>query len=32
MAAGVAYVKQEGLLVRDVIIPQLHPDMKDKII
>jgi len=32
MAAGVAYVKQEGLLIRDVIIPQLHPDMKDKII
>ena len=32
MAAGVAYVKQEGLLVRDVIIPRLHPDMKNKII
>ena len=32
MAAGVAYVKGEGLLVRDVIIPQIHPDMKSKII
>jgi microcompartment protein CcmL/EutN len=32
MSAGVAYVKGEGLLVRDVIIPSLHPDMKDKIV
>lgn len=31
MAAGVALVKAEGLLVRSVIIPQLHPDMRAKI-
>ena len=29
--AGVNLVKQEGLLVRSVIIPQLHPDMRAKI-
>lgn len=32
MSAGVAYVKGEGLLVREVIIPQIHPHLKDKII
>ncbi len=29
--AGVKLVKEEGLLVRSVIIPQLHPDMRAKI-
>ena len=31
MEAGVALVQAEGLLVRSVIIPQLHPDMRAKI-
>lgn len=30
--AGVALVGPEGLLVRKVIIPRLHPEMKDKIL
>ncbi len=30
--AGVALVKPQGLLVRSVIIPQLHEEMKDKIV
>ena len=32
VAAGVALVKQEGLLIRQVIIPQLHPQMREKIL
>ena len=32
VAAGVALVKEEGLLVRSVIIPQLHADMWAKIL
>lgn len=32
MAAGVALVRQEGLLVRQVIIPQLHEQMWAKIL
>lgn len=30
--AGIRLVKQEGLLVRSVIIPQLHPQMRAKIV
>jgi len=30
--AGVNLVKQQGLLVRSVIIPQLHPEMRAKIV
>jgi microcompartment protein CcmL/EutN len=29
--AGVKLVKAEGLLIRSVVIPQLHPDMRAKI-
>ena len=32
VAAGVALVKQEGLLIRDVIVPQLHEQMREKIL
>jgi microcompartment protein CcmL/EutN len=32
VAAGVELVKQEGLLVRQVIIPQLHEQMRAKIL
>ena len=32
MAAGVHVVKQEGLLIRQVIIPQLHEQMRAKIL
>ncbi|MGQ9585750.1 MAG: BMC domain-containing protein [Anaerolineae bacterium] len=32
MQAGVKPASQEGLLVRSVIIPQLHRDMRDKIL
>jgi len=32
LAAGVALVKQEGLLIRAVIIPQLHSQMREKIL
>jgi microcompartment protein CcmL/EutN len=32
VAAGVELVKQEGLLVRQVIIPQLHEQMREKIL
>jgi microcompartment protein CcmL/EutN len=32
VAAGVALVKQEGLLIRQVIIPQLHEQMRAKIL
>jgi len=32
MAAGVALVRQEGLLVRQVIIPQLHEQMRARIL
>jgi microcompartment protein CcmL/EutN len=32
MAAGVELVKQEGLLIRQVIIPQLHEQMRAKIL
>jgi len=30
--AGVQFPKKEGLLVRQVIISQLHEEMKDKIV
>jgi len=30
--AGVKFPQQEGLLVRKVIISQLHEEMKDKIV
>ena len=32
VAAGVELVKQEGLLIRQVIIPQLHEQMREKIL
>ena len=32
VAAGVELVKQEGLLVRQVVIPQLHEQMRAKIL
>jgi microcompartment protein CcmL/EutN len=32
VAAGVELTKQEGLLIRDVIIPQLHEQMREKIL
>ena len=32
VAAGVELVKQEGLLVRQVIIPQLHEQMREKVL
>jgi len=32
VAAGVALVKEEGLLIRKVVIPQLHPQMRGKIL
>ncbi len=32
MAAGLILVKQEGLLIRQVIIPQLHEQMRAKIL
>jgi microcompartment protein CcmL/EutN len=32
VAAGVALTKQEGLLIRQVIIPQLHEQMRAKIL
>ena len=32
VAAGVELVKQEGLLVRQVIIPQLHEQMRAKVL
>jgi bacterial microcompartment shell protein len=32
VAAGVALVKQEGLLIRQVVIPQLHEQMRAKIL
>jgi microcompartment protein CcmL/EutN len=32
VAAGVELVKQEGLLIRQVIIPQLHDQMRNKIL
>lgn len=32
VAAGVELVKQEGLLVREVVIPQLHEQMREKIL
>lgn len=32
VAAGVELTKQEGLLVRQVIIPQLHEQMREKIL
>jgi microcompartment protein CcmL/EutN len=32
VAAGVALVKQEGLLVRQVVIPQLHEQMRAKVL
>ena len=32
VAAGVALVKQEGLLIRDVIVRQLHEQMREKIL
>jgi microcompartment protein CcmL/EutN len=32
VAAGVELVKHEGLLVRQVIIPQLHEQMREKIL
>ena len=30
--AGVELVKQEGLLIRQVVIPQLHEQMRAKIL
>ena len=32
VAAGVALVRQEGLLIRQVVIPQLHEQMRAKIL
>lgn len=32
VAAGVELVKQEGLLIRQVVIPQLHEQMREKIL
>jgi microcompartment protein CcmL/EutN len=32
VAAGVELVRQEGLLVRQVVIPQLHEQMREKIL
>ena len=32
VAAGVALAKQEGLLIRQVIIPRLHEQMRAKIL
>jgi microcompartment protein CcmL/EutN len=32
VAAGVEIVRQEGLLVRQVVIPQLHKQMREKIL
>ena len=32
VAAGVELVKQEGLLIREVIIPQLHEQMRARIL
>ena len=32
VAAGVELVKREGLLVRQVVIPQLHEQMREKIL
>ena len=32
VAAGVELVRQEGLLVRQVVIPQLHEQMWEKIL
>jgi microcompartment protein CcmL/EutN len=32
VAAGVELVKQEGLLVREVVIPQLHEQMRERIL
>lgn len=32
VAAGIELVKQEGLLIRQVIIPQLHEQMREKIL
>jgi microcompartment protein CcmL/EutN len=30
--AGIELVKQEGLLIRHVVIPQLHEEMRAKIL
>jgi microcompartment protein CcmL/EutN len=32
VAAGVELVRQEGLLIRQVVIPQLHEQMREKIL